>query len=83
MNEWVVGMPITSTLPNCPQMHEFLRKKVRRSSKVTNAKKSDFDPLLLVADWSTQAETMLPPKLPTGTTTYPNGVEIEVLLRKL
>ncbi|MCP4489330.1 MAG: hypothetical protein GY820_18775 [Gammaproteobacteria bacterium] len=45
-----------------------------------NAKKSDFGPLLLVADWSTGVETMLPLKPPTETTTYPNGVEIEGFL---
>ncbi|MCP4494003.1 MAG: hypothetical protein GY820_42880 [Gammaproteobacteria bacterium] len=30
MNEWAVGVPITSTLPNCPQMHEFLHKKYHK-----------------------------------------------------
>ncbi|MCP4493732.1 MAG: hypothetical protein GY820_41490 [Gammaproteobacteria bacterium] len=48
-----------------------------------NATKSEFGPLLLVADWSTEVETMLPPELPTRTTTYPNGVEIEGFLRQL
>ncbi|MCP4476179.1 MAG: hypothetical protein GY821_16790 [Gammaproteobacteria bacterium] len=48
-----------------------------------NAKKSNFGPLLLVADWPTAVETLFLHKLPTGTTTYPNGVEIEGLLRKL
>ncbi|MCP4490388.1 MAG: hypothetical protein GY820_24170 [Gammaproteobacteria bacterium] len=48
-----------------------------------NPKKSNFGALLLIADWSTGVETMLPLKLPTGTTTYPNGVEIEIFLRKL
>ncbi|MCP4491462.1 MAG: hypothetical protein GY820_29730, partial [Gammaproteobacteria bacterium] len=53
-------------------------QKMQRFFKVALPKKSNFGPLLLVADWSTEVETMLPPKLPTRTTTYPNGVEIEV-----
>ncbi len=48
-----------------------------------NLEKSNFGPLLLVADWSTGVETTLPLKLPTWTTTYPNGVEVEGFLRQL
>ncbi|MCP4474240.1 MAG: hypothetical protein GY821_06680, partial [Gammaproteobacteria bacterium] len=58
-------------------------KKMQRFFKVALSKMSNFGPLLLVADWSAGVETMLPLKPPTETTTYPNGVEIEVLLRKL
>ncbi|MCP4493812.1 MAG: hypothetical protein GY820_41900 [Gammaproteobacteria bacterium] len=58
-------------------------KKMQRFFKFARPKKSNFGPLLLVADWSAGVETMLPPKLPTRTTTYPNGVEIEGFLRQL
>ncbi|MCP4487631.1 MAG: hypothetical protein GY820_10000 [Gammaproteobacteria bacterium] len=44
---------------------------------------SNFGPLLLTADWSNGVETMRAPKLPTRTTTYTNGVEIEGFLQQL